>query len=115
MDAEHPDPSATLFLKRYARELALLASGLDELQNTVGELASLTTDSDLSMRAQAADMLAQHARVLSDVADKLAAENQFDSHSVERALRGVTLTGVARRLAGVRSVAPETGGEIELF
>jgi hypothetical protein len=116
MDAKHPDSSAAnLFLKKYAHELALLASGLDELQHTVGQLASLTSDTDLTVRAQAADELAQHARALADVAGKLAAEDQFDSNSIERALKSVNLTGLATRLAGARAAALQTGGEFELF
>ena len=116
MDAGLPDCSPVgLFLKRYAHELALLAAGLDEMQHTVGQLASLTSDADLTVRAQAADDLAQHARALAELSGKLAAENRIDSKSIEQALKGVKLNALARRLAGGRTAALEAGGELELF
>ncbi|MBI1199853.1 MAG: hypothetical protein GC203_18495 [Phenylobacterium sp.] len=100
-----------------AQEVADLTVLADHLQGVISRMAAAAApDRTLMVDAQAADLLHQRLQGLASFMNALAiAAPVGAAHGVAGALRGLSLSEQARRLAGHAPAAPEGSGELTTF
>ncbi len=110
------DVSMRQFLEQVGREFGELSAEIERLQDTVSELLSgAAVEPRLLRQAQSLDHVFQHCAELAAIIRRAASETEprwrLDTRPV---LEGVSLSGLARRLAGDDNQRVE-GGELEMF
>lgn len=104
------------FLGRYAEEVALLASGLGQLQAAMSEVYGRVLASGAGEDLQRLDAFTQTAETLASIAGKLVQEPSLDRDAVAMLVSNVKLADVAARLVGGdKSDLHWEAGDIEVF
>lgn len=112
VEAKQPGPK---FLGRFAAEVGALAGDLEAFQDVLCNALRSPDRLDAPERIQALDELSQRARALANVAAALAEANVLNTRAPEQLAMTVTLSDLARRLAGDTSEASKNEGELQLF
>lgn len=117
MTATPPAGSLADSLGLVAQEVADLAVLADHLQGVISRMAAAAApDRTLMVDAQAADLLHQRLQGLASFMGALATTTPVGpAHDLAGALRGLSLTEQARRLAGAAPAVPEGSGELTTF
>ncbi|HEX3919817.1 MAG TPA: hypothetical protein VHW60_20955 [Caulobacteraceae bacterium] len=114
------DPTATVampqFLEQVGREFTDLSAEIERLQDTISELlAGAAVEPRLLEQAQALDHVFQHAAELGAILARAAEQTPERWRlPLQPILSAVSLSGLARRLAG-RAAEAAASGELEIF
>lgn len=106
----------TEFLGRYANEVARLADGLAQLQQSLSKIYESALADGGAEDLQRLDAFTQTAEALASIADRLAREPMLDHGAVAKMVSTIKLADVAARLVGDTHVDPLLGsGDCEVF